>query len=498
MDLSGGVAESLKNKCILITGSTGFLGKIFVEKILRVQPDVKRIYLVIRAPDSSGAARRFHTEVRDKELFCVLRKIHGKGFEAFMEDKVLAVAGNIMENNLGIKDMNLLDTMVANVNIVVNAAATTNFIERYDVALGTNVLGPKYSMKFAKKCSNLELFMHVSTAYVAGSKEGMLLETKFEMGETLNDGNSNASYLDIDAELNLMKDTMQYLHSNSESKSEIKSMMQSLGMERAKRYGWPNTYVFTKAMGEMVLGDMRGDMPLVIIRPTIITSVYKDPLPGWMEGIRTIDSAIVSYSMGTLECFLVDVDIAMDIIPGDMVSNAMITSIAAHSNNPSQTIYHLSSSVRNPVNYSVLLDSCFRFFNAYPRHTKDGTIIKVKKIYKLDTMAKFRTYMRLKYKIPLEGLGIVNMIFCQFFADKYKELSKKYKYVMQLAELYEPFTFFKGVFDDMNVEKLRLGLNANNNISEAEMLGFDCKHMDWSRYMLDVHIPGLLKYVCKN
>lgn len=47
-----------------------------------------------------------------------------------MEDKVLAVAGNIMENNLGIKDMNLLDTMVANVNIVVNAAATTNFIER--------------------------------------------------------------------------------------------------------------------------------------------------------------------------------------------------------------------------------------------------------------------------------------------------------------------------------------------------------------------------------
>lgn len=41
-----------------------------------------------------------------------------------------------------------------------------------------------------------------------------------------------------------------------------------------------------------------------------------------------------------------------------------------------------------------------------------------------------------------------------------------------------------------------MALNASKNISEAEMLGFDCKHMDWSRYMLDVHIPGLLKYAC--
>lgn len=69
-------------------------------------------------------------QVRDKKLFCVLRKIHGKGFEAFMEDKVSAVAGNIMEINLGIKDTNLLDTIFANVNIFVNAAATTNFNER--------------------------------------------------------------------------------------------------------------------------------------------------------------------------------------------------------------------------------------------------------------------------------------------------------------------------------------------------------------------------------
>lgn len=55
---------------------------------------------------------------------------------------------------------------------------------------------------------------------------------------------------------------------------------------RAKIYGWPNTYVFTKAMGEMVVGESKGDMAVVILRPTIVTSTYKEPFPGWTEGVR--------------------------------------------------------------------------------------------------------------------------------------------------------------------------------------------------------------------
>ncbi|KAF8647962.1 hypothetical protein HU200_065162 [Digitaria exilis] len=57
-----------KNKGILVTGSTGFLGKILVEKILRVQPDVKRIYLPVRAPDAESAKKRVETEVSQRHL----------------------------------------------------------------------------------------------------------------------------------------------------------------------------------------------------------------------------------------------------------------------------------------------------------------------------------------------------------------------------------------------------------------------------------------------
>ena len=61
---------------------------------------------------------------------------------------------------------------------------------------------------------------------------------------------------------------------------------------RARHFGWPNTYVFTKAMGEMMVGKLRGDIPVVIVRPSIITSVQKDPLPGWIEGTRSFSPSV--------------------------------------------------------------------------------------------------------------------------------------------------------------------------------------------------------------
>lgn len=62
--------------------------------------------------------------------------------------------------------------------------------------------------------------------------------------------------------------------------------MKLLFIFRAKRYGWQDTYVFTKAMGEMMIDKMRGEIPVVIIRPSVIESTCKEPFPGWMEGNR--------------------------------------------------------------------------------------------------------------------------------------------------------------------------------------------------------------------
>lgn len=45
---SGSVSEFYNGKTIFITGGTGFMGKVLLEKLLRACPGVFKIYLLIR------------------------------------------------------------------------------------------------------------------------------------------------------------------------------------------------------------------------------------------------------------------------------------------------------------------------------------------------------------------------------------------------------------------------------------------------------------------
>ncbi|XP_072969355.1 fatty acyl-CoA reductase 3-like [Typha angustifolia] len=484
------IAGYFKNKCILITGSTGFLAKIFVEKILRAQPDVKKLFLLVRASDATSAKQRVQNEVIGKELFTVLEEKHGRGFHSFIEAKVFPVAGDIVRENLGIED-SILTELWKDIDFVVNVAATTSFNERYDVAMNVNVLGAKNVLEFAKRCAKAKMLLHVSTAYVAGEREGLIPEKPFSMGETLN-GNS---HLDIQEEINFVQERKKELQANKPTERIEKITMKELGMKRARHFGWPNTYVFTKAMGEMLLGHLRGDLPLVIIRPTIITSIYKDPLPGWMEKTRTIDSFIIGYAKGKLTCSLGNPKLTMDVIPGDMVVNAMIVAMAAYLNNQSEIIYHVSSSMRNPVAFSILQLCVYQYFSKHPRTGKNGKTIKTRKVPMFRNLASFRTYMVLRYKLPLEVLHLLDLILCRSLSHRCNELRQMYNFIVRLAELYAPYTFFKGCFEDINSRRLWMAM-MKDNTEEIPLLDFDLKSIDWEDYFNNIHIPGVLKHLC--
>ena len=42
------IADFYKGRSIFITGSTGFMGKVLVEKLLHACPDIQTIYLLVR------------------------------------------------------------------------------------------------------------------------------------------------------------------------------------------------------------------------------------------------------------------------------------------------------------------------------------------------------------------------------------------------------------------------------------------------------------------
>ncbi|KAL3580902.1 hypothetical protein D5086_018737, partial [Populus alba] len=399
-----------------------------LEKILRVQPKVKKIYLLLRAADAKSASQRLQNEVIGKDLFRVLREKHGAGLHSFISEKVTPVPGDISHEDLGVKDSSLKDEIWREIDVMLNFAATTNFDERYDVALGINTLGALHVLNFAKKCVKIKMLVHVSTG-------------------------------------------------------------------KARLFGWPNTYVFTKAMGEMLLVNFKDSLPLVIIRPTMVASTYKDPFPGWIEGVRTIDSVIVGYGKGRVTCFISGPRSTLDVIPADMVVNAIIVAMVARAKQHSEIIYHLGSSFRNPVTVSNLHDFIFRYFSEHPWINKEGGSVKVGKGIVLTSMPKFYTYMAIRFLLPLKALQLFNTLLFKKYQDLYTVLDRRVKLVMRLADLYKPYVFFEGIFDDLNSERLRI--ISKETCYETDIFDFDPMNIDWEDYMMNVHIPGLVKYVMK-
>uniref|UniRef100_A0A6N2MNM2 Fatty acyl-CoA reductase n=1 Tax=Salix viminalis TaxID=40686 RepID=A0A6N2MNM2_SALVM len=458
---------------------------VFVEKILRVQPEVKKLYLLLRAVDTKSAEERLHNEVIGKALFDVLREQHGANFLSFISEKLSPVPGDISCVDLGIRDSLLKDQMWNEVDTVINFAATTNFDERYDVALGINTMGALHLLNFVKKCNHVKVLGHLSTAYVCGEDGGFIKEKPFRLGTA----KKSTKVTDIGMEKKLVEE------------SAVTTYMKDYGIKRARMHGWPNTYVFTKAMGEMLLvHHSRDTVPLVILRPTMVTSTYQEPFPGWLEGVRTIDGVAVGYAKGKLKAFPFNPKLTVDVIPADMVINALIMAMVEYANRstPSEIIYHVGSSLRNPFTFSNFQELNFRYFVQNPLIDKDGKPIKVGKVTAFSTMASFRIYMAIRYSLALKvfHLAISTVLFQKSWKDKYIALERNLKRAMRLQIAYSDLQIaFLLRFDDANSEELQIA--ATKTCSEAHAFNFDPTSINWEAYMMGAHFPGLVKHVLK-
>lgn len=43
-----GIPEFFAGRDVLLTGATGFMGKVLLEKLLRCCPDIRRMYILVR------------------------------------------------------------------------------------------------------------------------------------------------------------------------------------------------------------------------------------------------------------------------------------------------------------------------------------------------------------------------------------------------------------------------------------------------------------------
>ncbi|KAJ0986836.1 hypothetical protein J5N97_005192 [Dioscorea zingiberensis] len=262
--------------------------------------------------------------------------------------------------------------------------------------------------------------------------------------------------------------------------------------ERANKFGWPNVYSFTKAMGELQIAKLRGSLPVIILRPTIILSTCKEPFPGWIEGIRTMDKLIMSYGNGEIVSLPACLDAAVDAIPGDMVVNAMLATMVTNYSHPNSLlpIYHVGSSSKNTLRFRLISETSYKYFSMHPFTRKDGKLITVRKPIFFSKMF-FYSYMVLRYKSPLQVLLVVaTLLNSQILKNQYIKHNQTYNHVMLMAKAYMPYTFMFGRFDDTNTEILRMRMNNE----DKAMFSFDAKCINWDQFLMDIHIPGVIKY----
>ncbi|PRQ20653.1 putative alcohol-forming fatty acyl-CoA reductase [Rosa chinensis] len=183
----------------------------------------------------------------------------------------------------------------------------------------------------------------------------------------------------------------------------------------------------------------------------------------------------------------------LDMIPVDMLVNSIITAIVMNGNKSSGIIYHVGTSLRNPINMSEMMNFLFQYCTTNPLLHKDGSPIKIDRLKMFKTMDTFRFYMQIRFMLPLEVVKLLNKEFDQYFRDVYVSHNRKLTSVMRLAELYEPYLLFKAIFDDTNSEELRR--MASKKYTDAEIFNFDPKCINWEDYVMRTHIPGLWKNV---
>ena len=63
---------------------------------------------------------------------------------------------------------------------------------------------------------------------------------------------------------------------------------------------FPNTYTFTKNLSEKNLMSKRGNVNVVIWRPSIITSSFNQPFPGWTDSVSAAGGLTLLTGLGLL------------------------------------------------------------------------------------------------------------------------------------------------------------------------------------------------------
>jgi long-chain acyl-CoA synthetase len=511
------VRERLAGKHILLIGCTGFIGKVWLAKLLNDVPEIGKVYLLIRRARSTTAEGRFQKILEQSPVVAGIHERYGSGFAKFIADRVEVIEGDVSRLDLGIAP-EVQTRLASTLDLVINSSGLTDFNPDLREALTINVEATVNLLDFIRRSDHAAL-LHLSTCYVVGSRDGRIKEV-------LSPDYTPKGVADFDAdrERRMLHALVEEVEARSESAEVFEALreqarakangtkpltdheidararkyrsrwvrneMVAVGVKRAKEFGWPNTYTFTKSLAESLIARFGDDLPVAVVRPSIVETSVQDPFCGWNEGVNT--SAPISYLLGTYFRQLPSNERkCLDIIPVDLVCRGMTLISAALIERAHERVYQLATSVVNPCDMrrSVELTGL-----AHRKHYRaqdsleprlrarfDSITVSKERYQKLSAprqKAVIQAIQRMSAPLPLKRPPLV-------------QIERGLDRVEKLIELYEPFILHnEQVFEAENVEMLSEALSDE----EREAFGYDAVSIDWWEYWINIHIPALRRW----
>jgi fatty acyl-CoA reductase len=486
------VPAALSGKRVLLTGATGFLAKVVLEKLIRTAPDLGGVILLIRGGGKGDARERFQRQIATSSIFDALRAERGAWLERFFAEQVECVTGEVTEPHFGL-DEGCFRDLAARTGLVVNAAASVNFREPLDQALRINTLSLRHLTALAR-LANAPL-VQVSTCYVNGYNRGDMFEDVVHPAGRAAIARGRDGHYAVEAlaerllrKIDRVKARVQARSSDPE---RLAQALTALGIREANRHGWNDTYTFTKWMGEqLAMRGMQG-RPLTIVRPAIIESTLQSPAPGWLEGVKVADAVILAYARGRTSFFPARPNGIIDVIPADLVANSILMAAAEALGGPvGHRVYQCCSGSSNPITVGELI----RLLQGESQRNWR----QYDKLFHQEPRHSFRVVGNVRFRLAMAGvaLGALAWSGLRRLAGQPGETPAMEK-LRTTRLLAITFSFYAQPRYRFHNERL-LALAGRFGDIERALYPVDAGLIDWEDYLCRVHMAGLNRYALKR
>ncbi|KAK2119187.1 cyclin-dependent kinase inhibitor far1, partial [Saguinus oedipus] len=207
-------------------------------------------------------------------------------------EKSIAINSELTQPKLALSEEDK-EVIIDSTNIIFHYAATVRFNENLRDAVRLNAIATQQLILLAQQMKNLEVFMHVSTAYAYCNRK--------HIDEVVYPPPLDPKKL-IDS-LEWMDDGL------------VNDITPKLIGDR------PNTYIYTKALAEYVVQQEEAKLNVAIIRLSIVGASWKEHFPGWIDNFNGPSGLFIAAGKGILRTMRASNSALADLVPVDVAVN---------------------------------------------------------------------------------------------------------------------------------------------------------------------------------